>query len=264
MRKRVVSFLSIFAFSFILATQTMAQGATDSSNLENKIEDLKERVATRVAELRSQSQGFKITVGEIKSADENTIVLKTSLGEKSVLLTEESKIFRIIRGQRTTVAVSGLKIGERASVIGATEPQGDFVAKLVLIKTLPLNISGVIRNTDQKNFTISVENSIKGVTYLIDIESATKIQTATSGGKFEKSGFTKLQAGGRVHINGTKVEGEENRISAARILALPELSIQATQAPSPAEASPSPKTNPSPKVTPTVSPRVSPTRTPTP
>lgn len=240
MIKKTILIIALFLLVAVFALPAKAQTPTGepdelTQTQKQKIEDLKERVATKVAQMRTPV--YKVILGEIKSVDKDSLVSKTRQGEKKILLTEETKIFVITRGKKTPIPVSNLKVDDRIATIGSTDPQGAFVAKWVLAKPLPRNIHGVIEKIDRSNATISVKTG-QGTTYVVDIETTTKIQS-WKGGNFEKLGLSKLNIGDRLHVHGLKVEDEENRISAVRILVLP-------------------------GATPSISPEVSPTKTPTP
>lgn len=213
----LILLIPLMLFPAMAQTPT-AEGTVAGQTQKSKIDDLKERVATKVAQMRTQV--YKAVVGEIKSVDKDSFVLNTPRGEKKILVTEDTKIFRITRGKRTAASLTSLKAGERAAVVGSADPQGEFVAKIVLVKTLARNVNGVIEKIDKENFAITVKNERKGASYVIDIETTTKIRIWEKGEGLKTSGFSKLKVGDRVHVNGTK-GSEENRISALRILVLP-------------------------------------------
>lgn len=246
MIKKIALTIFILLIPFILLMPlillpTLAQTPTESpaelsQSEKEKIDDLKERVATKVAQLRSQTT-YKALIGEVKSADKESLTLKTRQGEKKILVTEETKIFKITGSRKSDINLTNVKAGDRVAVVGSTDPDGSFVARLILDKPFPRNINGVIENVDRDNAVITVKNSQKGVSYLVDIETTTKIRVWKKDGGFEKLGFSKLNVGDRVHIHGLPQTSEENRLSAIRILILP-------------------------GATPSVSPEVSPTETP--
>lgn len=230
MIKKIALTIFILLIPFILLMPlillpTLAQTPTESpaelsQSEKEKIDDLKERVATRVAQLRSQTT-YKALIGEVKSADKESLTLKTKLGEKKILTTEETKIFKITGSRKSAINLANVKAGDRAAVVGSTDPEGTFVAKLIFTKAGSLNTSGVIEKIDRDNAIITVKNSQKGTTYLVDIETTTKIRAWKKDGGFEKLGFSKVNVGDRVHIHGLPQVDEENRISAIRILVLP-------------------------------------------
>lgn len=217
------AFLSLIILSLIafLTSSVFAQNnerTTADQNRDRKIEDLKERVASKVAQLHIPL--FKALTGEVTSVAKDSFLLKTSQGEKTVKLDEEVKIFRLSPGKKLPIILSNLKKGDGVAAIGSNDAQGVFTAKVILTKTLPQNINGIVEKTDQTNFTISVKDQ-KGVIYLVDIESTTKVQSWDKAKGLIKIGFSKIQNGDRVHVNGQIVPKEENRISAIRILVLP-------------------------------------------
>lgn len=256
--KLAIQLIVIFSLLTPALNPVLAQAPTDtpasiSADQKEKIDDLKERVATKVAQLRSQV--YKAAVGEIKSVDKDNLTLKTRQGEKKIITTEETKVFKITSGKRIAVSASSLKSGDRVVAIGSPDPQGIFVAKTILAKPLSSNFSGVIDKIDRDKITITVKNTQNNTSLIIDIELATKAQLWKKDTGFEKSGFSKLNIGDWVHINGSPTE-EENRLSANRITILTGFGVTATNTPTP---SVSPK--PSPSITPTTSPVKKPTPT---
>lgn len=252
-KKIVLLFLfysMILPVQAVSAQSTNPEGTVAGQTQKDKIEDLKERIATKVAQLRAQA--LKPQMGEIKSVSKDGFTLKTSRDEKKILLTEETKIFRINLGKKTTIQLAALKIGELAAVVGSTDSQGEFVAKVILVKTLPVNINGTVEKIDSKNFTLSVKNTKKGLVYVVDIEGITKMQSWVKGKGIEKTGFSKIKAGDRVHVNGTASTDEANRISAMRILVLPSTPAatptvgSATPSATPQKPSPVPSSTPTP------------------
>lgn len=231
-----------FTVPLALAQAPDEEGTVAGQTQEEKIQDLKERVATKVAQMRIST--FRVLIGEVKSVDKESLILKTAQGERKVLTTSETAIFRLTRGRKTALSLANIKAGERAAIVGSSDAEGEFVAKTIFVKTMPLNINGVIEEMDPENFTISVKNKQKGLTYLVDIETLTKIQTWKKGVGFEKLGFSKLEVGNRVHVNGTLLPEEQNRLSAIRVLVLPGEAVGIT--------GPTPTTSPSPTTSPPV------------
>jgi len=81
-----------------------------------KIRKLKERVATKVAELKEKAK--KAYFGEIKNISDSIIFLTTKKGEVRIKVDETTKIFSIGVGGRENITLKDLKEGESIVAFG--------------------------------------------------------------------------------------------------------------------------------------------------
>ena len=216
--------LTIFLFSFLIShfsfliSPAAAVSATDSAK-EAQSKELLQKLATRTAELRAGMR--KSLHGEIKSTtSDGKIILTTKTAEKTINTDDSTIFFRISLLGRKEIKFSSLVTGEQISVFGlAQEITGEFTAKVVVAKILPVNLIGKVSDIDLENGTLTIL-TLKQGTFIIDVETATKIYTANK----VKLGFSKIKPGDRVFINGispTKPKAGENRLTANRILVIP-------------------------------------------
>ena len=203
-------------------TLTPTIKATPTTATDKKIEDLKERLATKVAEL-SQTQRHAI-FGTIKTTSLSTTTIETTTKDVKIELTDEIQIFQMIKGKRTQLSTEDLAKGDVVSVFGEYEATLDLLkAKIIFIQgAFPLRVAGTVTEVDAKAFTLTIQPS-EGPGYIIDIEKSTKT-SLWDGSTIAKSGFSKIQAGEVVHVIGSPVPKKENRLSADRILNLGNLS----------------------------------------
>ena len=229
--------------------------ATPSSDKAKQIEDLKDRLATKVAEL-TQTQKRAI-YGVVKTISISSATIETATKDVKIELVDSLTIFQNLKGKRTKLTLDDLAKGDTVTVFGDYEVTLDLLkASVIFIQDpLPVRVAGVVTATDSSQFTLTVQPG-QGPAVTVDIERTTKTML-WDGTSLTKSGFSKIQIGARVHVVGSAVAKKENRISAARILDLGDLS----GTPRPTEAAtptPTPKQTPTPKSTPT------PTQIPTP
>jgi hypothetical protein len=244
---------------------TPTTNATPTTATDKKIEDLKERLATKVAEL-SQTQRRAI-FGTVKATSISTATIETTTKDIKIELTDDIQIFQNVNGKRTKLTTEDLAKGDIVSVFGEYDATLDLLkAKIIFIQDgFPQHIAGTVTEVDAKAFTLTVKPA-EGPSYIVDIEKATKTSLWTNAA-IAKSGFSKIQVGDSVHVVGTPVPKKENRLSAERILNLGNLSGAPLPTPSSfptKESSPSPtlKATPTPKPTPKPSPTSAPTPTP--
>lgn len=226
------------------ATSTQNQ-PSPTSDKAKQIEDLKERIATKVAQL-SQTQRRAI-YGSVKDVSIATATIETKVKNVKIELTDDIKVIQILKGKRTNLTTDNLSKGDLVTVFGQYDATLDILkAKVIFIESpLPAHVSGIVTGLDKVAYTVTVKNS-DGTVYTIDIETFTKT-SLWDGQTITKAGFSKIQIGDTVHVTGSP-EKQENRISADRILDLLPLStatrptVTSTQPPTP---SPTAKSTPS-------------------
>ena len=201
------------------ALTTVAFAATPSAT-NQKIEDLKDRLATKVAELRQTSR--KAIYGTVKSTSITSFVVETKTKDIKIEQTDDIKVIQYLKDKRTALTSEDITKGDLVSVFGDYDTTLDLLkATIVVIQSPgPERISGTVTARDDKEYTLTIKNP-QGVTYIVDIEKSTKTRMWNREKKAQdKSGFSKIVAGNVVHIVGFPVPKKELRISAERIVDL--------------------------------------------
>ncbi len=247
----------ITSLSAPVFAQTSTRSATPTTSKDKQIEDLKDRIATKVAEL-SQTQRRAI-FGTVKSVSVSTATIETQTKDIKIELTDDITIIQVIKGKRTELTTDDLAKGDIVSVFGEHDATLDLLkAKVIFIQDeLPMHAAGVVTEINKTAFTLTVQ-PLEGPSVTVDIEKFTKTNI-WDGKNIVKGGFSKIQIGDSVHVVVSPVAKTENRISADRILDLGNMSGQPR--PTPTEAS---TPSPSPKATPTSKPTPKATPSPTP
>lgn len=229
--------LSISIALILLATpiSVLAQTATPTpteSLEENRaqIEELKERLATKVAELRTLVK--RAIYGTIVSVSLTSATVDTKTKQMKIELTDDVGITQVIRGKRTDLTVDDLAQDDVVTVFGNYDDTLDLLqAKYIFIEN-PSNAvreSGTVTEIDDEENTITVKTR-EGRNIIVDIERTTATSAWSKENGIEKSGFSGIQQGVIVHVEGTPVANTENRLSAIRIL---DLGFIIGQAPTP-------------------------------
>lgn len=211
---------------------------------QEQIKELRERVATRVAELREKMR--RAWLGDIKSITGTTIVLTTKQGDKTVLTNEDTIFLRIRAAGRRKITLADLSVGEEIVAFGQVAGEtGEMTAKVIIARVFPVKINGKVTAIDVEGGTITVQALRRG-SFIVDVETTTKILVWEKGKELTKSGLSKIKVGDRVHVHGTtptKPKEGEKRITANRILVLPGRAVGITGE-KPATPAASPKTSP--------------------
>lgn len=225
--------LSVFV-ALSLTGGVFAATASPSASPTGKaaqIEDLKERLATKVAELRHSQK--KAVYGLVKAVTVSTVTVETPTKDLKIDIPDELSVYQTISGKRTKLATSDIEKDDLVTVFGDHDTTLDLLtARVVIIQSsAPSRVSGTVSAIDKSDFTLTL-NTAQGESYIIDIETNTRTQMWTNG-SLEKGGFSKINVGDVVHVVGTPVKNEDTRISARRIVDLGNLR-EATETPAPA------------------------------
>lgn len=258
--KRIVPIVTslILVTSVSAATPAASPSASSTPTPTSQIDDLKERLATKVAELRQTQK--KAVYGTVKAVSVSTFTIETKTNDLKIELTDDIKVFQLIKGKRTELTTEDLEKDDIVTVFGDYDTGLDLLkAKVVVIQAKPLlRTSGTVTAIDRDEFTVTVL-AADGQTYTVDIEKTTQALAFSQEKGLVKGGFSKLETGRTIHVVGTAVPKEERRISAARLIDIGNLTGSPTPTPTvetPREASASASPSPTPKTSkPTATPK---------
>lgn len=258
------------AIVLLLTGTVLAQEPTSSprhsAGDSEKVQELKEKLATKVAELReSQKKGF---YGTIEALTKTSFTLVTAKDEVRVKVSEDT----IIKDAKTKkdLAVSDLKNTQTASVLGLFD--GDtHQAKVILVEARPSVFFGKIDALDKDEGTITLKTT-KNDTVVFDYEKTTTADEYDINEKeIAKSGLSRMSTGDQLYIWANPSEDDGNRWTASKVLRIPQDALKTGEVagdtetatkvtPRPeasATASASAKPRTSPRATPHTTPRAS-------
>jgi hypothetical protein len=190
-----------------------------ASSLTDQINDLKNKIASRVAELNLvDKRGIVGTVKEVKS----TQITIVDPQEKTRIIDIDGITKFSSPSAKSTFGISDVTPGSHLSVIGLYNKQSRrILARFVESATPPIFINGVINEVNKVDFTFSVINA-NSTTTIVDVENITRTNTYTAIDDMVKTGFTKISTGDRVIVTGYPNKSEKNRVTGVRVLLLPE------------------------------------------
>jgi hypothetical protein len=223
---------------------TLSPKPTDAKS--KQIEDLKDRLATKVAELRQTRTSALF--GTVSVTTVSTISIGTKTKDIKMDIPDDLRVFQVLKGKRTTLTSDAVTKGDVITVFGDLDTTLDVMKpKVIFIEPiLPQLIHGTITNIDKTAYTITVL-SPDNMTYTIDIEQTTKILVNDKDKGLIKTGFSKIAIGDVVHVVGAPEPKKENQLSGVRILDLGALTAATTPV-----LSPTPTSVASPSATPVV------------
>lgn len=231
--KIILSVTSLFIAVFIIwpkatfaqkATPTATPSAKTQNQQESdieKVQKIKEMVASRVAELKLVEK--KGILGNVLESSNSQINLQDATGAKRIVDIDELTKFQ---GSEKSFGISDIKQGEILLAVGLyNKDTKRLLARFVIQKkSLPIQLEGIIIAKDSKEFQLTMLDE-KSNKKIIDIETLTKIQSYTASTGQGKSGFSKIQEEQRALVTGFYDLKDNSKIIANRLIHFPDLPI---------------------------------------
>lgn len=204
------------------AQTTTATSSPTLSVEEKNIKNLKEKIATKIAELREKNN--KAVSGFATQASDQSVKIKDEKEMEYEIRLDDAltKYYQIVGTHLKEIKRADIKKG--AFVI-ATGVANDNVinANIVYIDEMFLVKSGKITEVDKENFSLKVLSTDKDA-YTLEIETTTKQQMINVKTLIaEPTGFSKIKEGDTIHFVVKKTGMEKNNTySAIKILIVPQ------------------------------------------
>ncbi len=224
----LIIFSNIQVFAQV-STATPSPTLTTSTTSEEDvfIKTLKDKLATKVAELReSNIKAVSGVVTEVKTPKKITgLKIKNWKDEVYDIKIDSdlTKFFQISSGVKKEVKVSEIEQDSYIIVTGIIKDK-TIDANFVYIDEQFIVGSGTVTEANKEDFFISVISTDK-INYTLDIEKNTKQQLLNIKTLVpENVGFSKIKVGDSIHfvVKKTGTEKEANRYSAQKVLIIPQ------------------------------------------
>lgn len=183
-----------------------------------QIRDLKEKIATKVSQIRQTSQGA--VYGQVKEISPANLTLTNLKGDIQFTLNADIIVYSLTDTGRKESSLGKITKGMSISVFGIyDEGKKNLDPRFIYLQNLPVRLIGKIADIDKTNYTVTVKEN--QTTTLVDIEKSSKtFKFDTSSSKWVLIGFSKLSLGDLVHILAIKDEKAEDRVQAQKIYTL--------------------------------------------
>ena len=222
------TFLILIAFSLIIPQVATAQSTTpvqskvpsakNTEKVENKIDELKDKVASRVAELKLVEK--RGVVGVVESVTDTQITVN-DLNDKTRYI-DVDELTKFSSDSDKSYGISDIEKGTKITAIGLYNKESErLLARFVNEINIPLFLNGVISDKDAKEFTITLSTEDEKQ-YTVDVEKITKTFTFEDG-DLVTSGFSDTETLQNALIIGFTDPEEKNRITASKIIIFPDL-----------------------------------------
>lgn len=212
----LISFLILQSFSITNAVDSIPSGSKDETLL--KIRELKDRVASKVSELRSKRISYYS--GEVKKIDKNSFLLLTNEGEKNVTYQNSIKYLWVNNnGKVINLSINNLEVGDNISLRSESDDNGAIEATIIVGKYVTFNLTGTVSEiTPDKKVIISLAaKDTTETTVTILTNEKTKIEKIKDAKVIEGT-FKDINKKDVVLIRGTYKDIQKKEISAMRIL----------------------------------------------
>lgn len=203
-------------------TKAPAKNAIPTSDeiekISDKVDALKDKVASRVAELNLiERRGI---IGVVEDASDTQITV-TDLNNKTRII-DVDELTKFSSEDDNSFGISDIEKGSRISALGLYNKESHrLLARFVNEKNIPLFLHGIISKTNEEEFTVTLLTE-DGKEYLVDVEKITK-SFSYNDGELETSGFSKIELMQNSIVIGFLDPKENNRLTASRIITFPDL-----------------------------------------
>ncbi len=229
-------FYLLLATCFLSITvKSYAAASTPTPTLppiEQQINELKDRIASRVAELKLvEKRGI---MGTVTDVSDTQITLKDVNGDTRFVDVDELTKFIGNNNSGESFGISDIKKNDDLGVIGLYNKQSRrILARVVEVTTNPKIVDGSIATIDSENFIIHIATE-KGEQIQVEFETTTKTLSFTrADNKLVRSGFSKLLVGESVFVVGFPDKTVKDQINADRVIVLPDFVKAPTLPPTP-------------------------------
>jgi hypothetical protein len=220
-KKILVTISFVILLGFLINFIAFGQEKTATSSSEKEVEILKEKIASKVAELRQENnQAFS---GKIVNLSENQIEIKDK-DDKKVLIKLDptlTKYYRIKNNQKKEINFSDLEKNDYIVVSGITTDKG-VNANLIFVDEKYLVEFGRVIEINKDGYWLKI-NTLTNENIIIDIETYTKQWLLNIKSlELEKTGFSKIKEGDMINFVAKDEKNESDHYSAQKIVVIPQ------------------------------------------
>lgn len=216
----VVYFLYFIFYSNVYAvsptpTKSEKQASPTEEEKNNTIiENLKTRIASRVAQLKLiEKRGV---VGKVTDVSDTQITISDLKTNKRFIDVDDLTKFAS-PSAKEAFGISDINRGLTIGALGLYNKESQrLMARFVNVLNIPTFIHGIVKEVDKENYTVTVIDN-NNQEYVVDIEQTTKTLSYSKDEDLIRSGFSKIEAGKRISIFGIPVAKNKNRLTGVRI-----------------------------------------------
>lgn len=188
--------------------------------LDEQINQLKDRIASRVAELKLvERRGIVGTVTDVSDTQ-----LTLSDIHNNIRFVDVDELTKFASpSAKEAFGISDIGKGTTVEILGLYNKQSRrILARFVTVTNPFLVVRGTVTSVDGKEFVIKIITD-RNEEKTIDIETTSKTSSYAKEGGLTRSGFSKIQEGLSLVVVGLPNKTDKKRITASRVILLPTL-----------------------------------------
>lgn len=139
----------------------VAQSTTDEQTSKEKIEKLREQLATKSSELKKGASAFKNShvFGTISAINDTVLTIETKQGSIKTVFTDDiTRFYSIGSSGRSIIAIGDLKVGDKIAAVGLVKNDTSGAAKFIIRQeTLPSKrqaVAGKVKEIESGSLTL--------------------------------------------------------------------------------------------------------------
>lgn len=222
----IIFFVSLYLCTsapIFAATPTPSKSTptpTAKPSLVDEISNLKDRIASRVAQLKLVDKRGIIGIVQETTASQITV---NDINDNTRYIDVDEITKFSSPSASASFGISDLTKGTLISVLGLYNKESRRInARFVTVDSFPTTLTGAVVSVDAKagTFLLISENN-KQTT--IDVQTVTKTSIYTKTGGIEKGGFSKITPGQRVYVSGYPDKKDHLKLISTRVVLFPDL-----------------------------------------
>lgn len=219
MKFKIIFVLFTICYLLFAITAQAVSPTTTNENLGEKINDLKERIASRVAQLKLvERRGILGKVTDVSSTQ--ITILDVSNNIRFIDVDEITKFAS--PSAKGTFGISDIPKGTTIGILGLYNKESRrMLARFVDTLILPRILHGAVASVNAEDFSFVVTTPDK-FDYTVDIEKTTRTLIYTREAGILRTGFAKIKDGERVSVIGYS-DKNKTRISALKVIVFQDL-----------------------------------------
>lgn len=220
--KKIFKRLIILSMILGVVVVQPAYSQTDDKNqedmdeaLQEQINEIKERVASRVSELNLvEKRGI---IGKVVDSSNTQITLEDVNGNPRFIDVDELTKFSSPSAEKN-FGISDIEKGSQVSALGLYNKNSKrLLARFVNVVSVPSYVVGKVEDIDEDEFTLSVSVKEEKDPYTVEVETTTDTFVFDSEG-LDDSGFSQISKGERIVIMGLPDKKDEKKLTAIKII----------------------------------------------
>jgi hypothetical protein len=216
----IVILISSLVLTLSVKKVSAATPASLKESLQQQVDDLKSKIASKVAELKLvEKRGI---IGTVTVSSNTQLTLTDTKGNTRIVDVDEITKFS---SSSKDLGISDIEKGDLIGVLGIYNKDSKrlLAREISILSPLPKVIFGGIKNIDSDNFEITVVKE-NGQSVLVSVEDLTRTFSYSSK-TLAKSGFSKMTETEAIIVIGLPDKLDSKKIVASRIILLPDVDV---------------------------------------